>query len=89
MLYELTKNPNARELNEIIDHHTDNYLDYCRVWFKDGTTAIYYNTMPIQYCKSPNKYYVDFRNPILYGNGMFGVLGIIRSKRICKKILDK
>lgn len=88
MLYELSKHPNAHELNEIIADH-DKYLDYCRVWFDNGSTGVYYNTMPVQYYKSPNKYCVEFRNPILHQEGAFGVMGIIRSKRVCKKILDK
>ena len=89
MLYELTKRPNAHELNEIIDHHERHYLDYCRVWFDNGSTGVYHNTMPVQHYQSPNKYYVDFQNPILHQEGAFGVMGIIRSKRVCIKILDK
>lgn len=88
MLYELAKDPSNDELNKIIAHHAENYLDYCRVWFDDGSTKVYYNTMPI-FGYDPPKCYVDFRNPIIYGEGKFGKMGIIRAKRVCRKILDK
>ena len=86
-MYVLNKSPNARELNKIVTDHSDNYLDYCRVWFDDNSTAVYYNTIPILHYQAPNVYYVDFKNPILHREGAFGKLGIIRSKRVCKKLL--
>ena len=89
MLYALKKRPNAHELNEIIEHHRNNYLDYCRVWFEDNSTAVYYNTMPVEYYKASNDIRIDFQNPILHREGAFGAMGIIRTKRVCKKILDK
>lgn len=90
MLYNLKKRPNAHELNEIIEHHRNNYLDYCRVWFEDNSTAVYYNTMPVECYHTPSGVVgVDFQNPILHREGAFGAMGIIRSKRVCKKILDK
>lgn len=71
----------AKQVEKEILRHLK-YIDYCRVWFKDGSSKIFYNTIPIERTTIDRFYYLDFVNSELSKNGTFGRMGIIRSKRI-------
>lgn len=76
--------PTLKQLKDTINKHND-YTDYVRVWFADGTSRIYYNTEPRvdYYCNKG--YFITFESPELSVTGSFGRLGIIRSKRVIIK----
>lgn len=88
-MYKLDHVPTQKEIDKFVKHHKTHYCDYCRVWFADGTTRVYYNTEPnLLYCydRQKTEVIVDFRNPIIGKDRAFGNMGIIRSKRVIRPL---
>ena len=82
-MYFLNHRPSVKELNDIVNHHNAHYVDYCKVWFADGTKRNYFNTEPRIDYWAEDKIDVDFFNPTLRcQEGQFGKMNIIRAKRI-------
>lgn len=81
MLYTLNYKPKDRHLETIIEHHKTHYVDYCKVWFENGTKKIYYNTEPVCYWFSADEIMIDFVNPIIHRSS-FKKMGIVRAKRV-------
>jgi hypothetical protein len=83
--------PTPAEIKEVAEYHEAFQEDYCKVWLADGSKRIFKNDMPIVNYYSGGQgsyYYIEFVNKHLYGEGRFGRLGIIRSKRIIKGVLE-
>lgn len=85
-MYRFNKEPTGKEIEKCVEEHNTKYIDYVRVWFDDGTNAVYYNTHYevsnyFDYLGG-NHYKLTFYNPVLIKPGSFRVLGIIRSKRV-------
>ena len=71
----------AKQIEKEVTRHSK-YIDYCKVWFEDGSSKIFYNTVPIERLTIDRFYYLDFINSELSKTGAFGKMGIIRSKRV-------
>ena len=78
------KSLTAKQVSEEILKHSE-YIDYCRVWFDDNSTKIFYNTIPIERRTDKGFCYLIFVNSELSPAGAFGKIGIIRSKRVVTK----
>ena len=75
------KSLTAKQVAKEIERHSK-YIDYCKVWFKDGSSKIFYNTVPIERLTIDRFHYLEFVNSELSITGSFGKMGIIRSKRV-------
>lgn len=86
-MYEIAlyhKTLTAKQVEKEISRHSK-YTDYCRVWFEDGSSQIFYNTVPIEKRTSEGFYYLTFVNSKLSKTGAFGKMGVVRSKRVVFK----
>ena len=78
--------PTNKEIRACVEKHSKS-VDYVRVWLKDNTSKVFYNT-DYQVIQVYNRrlrqscYEIRFFNPNLISPGSFGRLGIIRSKRV-------
>ena len=88
MEYKFDHNPTAKEIKKTIEYHLSHYVDYCRVWYDDGSNEILKNNIPICNYDGDN-YFVTFWAKKIMTDGSFGRMGIIRSKRIIKQISKK
>lgn len=82
--------PTPAEIKEVAKYHEAFQEDYCKVWFDDGSKRLFKNDMPIvsYYSGEESYYFIEFVNKHLHKEGSFGRLGIIRSKRIIKGVLE-
>lgn len=85
MEYKFDHKPTAKEIKETTEYHLSHYVDYCRVWYDDGSTEVFNNTTPICNYNSDN-YYITFGAQKIMTDGSFGRMGIIRSKRYIRQI---
>jgi hypothetical protein len=88
MEYWFNHRPTMEELKELTKKHLARYEDYCRVWYDDNSSEIFKNTEAVchtHYKEESVRYRVVFVSPKLAKDGSFGVLGIIRAKRIVKQ----
>lgn len=85
MEYKFDHNPTAKEIKETTKYHLSRYVDYCRVWYKDGSNKIFKNTIPVCYYDGDN-YFITFQAKEIMTDGSFGRMGIIRSKRCVRQI---
>lgn len=85
--YVLNHEPKPKELQEIAKKHFSRYRDHCRVWYEDGTKGVYANDCyyVIHNLDAPNQWIVSFYSAQLEKDGSFGLLGIIRAKRIVEE----
>lgn len=88
MEYKFNHNPTAKEIKETTEYHLSRYVDYCRVWYENGSKEIFKNTTPICYYDGDN-YFIAFKAKEIMTDGSFGRKGIIRSKRCIKQISKK
>lgn len=89
--YSFSHNPTEEELKELTDQHLRNYHDHCRVWYWDGRKESYINDTPgIFYYESEGIWNVYFYSRELESHPIsFMGRGIIRTKRVVEKRLDK
>lgn len=85
MEYKFDHNPTAKEVKETTKYHLSHYADYCRVWYDDGSTEVFNNTIPVCYYDGDN-YFIAFKATEIMRDGSFGRMGIIRSKRYFRQI---
>lgn len=91
MDYKFDHTPIEKEIEETVEYHLSHYIDYCRVWYKDGSKEIFKNTIPSLYCYCGD-HFIEFKAREIMTEGSFGRMGIIRSKRCVmpiSKSLDK
>ena len=88
MEYKFDHKPTAKEIKKATEHYLSHYTDYCRVWYDDGSTEIFSNTIPVCNYDGRN-YFITFGAAEIMTEGSFGRMGIIRSKRIIKQISKK
>ena len=82
--------PTPAEIKEVAKYHEAFQEDYCKAWLADGSKRLFKNDMPIvsYYSGEESYYFIEFVNKHLLKEGSFGRLGIIRSKRIIKGVLE-
>lgn len=80
--FSFNHQPTPKEIERVTDTHEKLFTDYVRVWFDNGTSRVYSNTMPVVCYITEEKWEVRFFAPELLPIGAFGKLGIIRAKRV-------
>jgi hypothetical protein len=88
MDYKFDHTPTEKEIEETIEYHLSHYIDYCRVWYKDGSKGIFKNAIPTFYCYGAD-HFIAFKAKEIMTEGSFGRMGIIRSKRYVMQIPKK
>lgn len=88
MEYKFDHKPTAKDIKKTTEYHLSHYVDYCRVWYDDGSTEIFNNTIPGCYYDGDN-YYIIFEAKEIMAAGSFGRMGIIRAKRCVRQISKK
>ena len=85
MEYKFDRKPTAKEIKETTEYHLSHYVDYCRVWYDDGSKEIFKNDTPVCYYNG-NNYFITFEAREIMTDGSFGRMGIIRAKRCIRQI---
>ena len=88
MEYKFNHKPTAEEIKKTAEYHLSHYIDYCKVWYDNGSKEIFKNDTPV---RNYNGYYyfITFGAKEIMTGGSFGRLGIIRSKRCIIQISKK